>query len=83
MYRHRREAIAIPLDVQPVGQVESIPLLTALVEKTNDPDLRPYTKVLRLYVYPIALELPTLPKIDAESWRRGVAPLPHPSAIKL
>ena len=42
MYRHRREVIAIPPNVRPVGQVESIPLLTKLVEKTNDPDLRPY-----------------------------------------
>jgi len=83
MYRHRREVIALPPNVQPVGQVESIPLLTTLVEKTTDPDLRPYTKVLRLYIYPIALKLSIIPKIDKESWRREVKPLPHPSANKL
>lgn len=83
MYRHRREAMIIPANVQIVGRVEFIPLLTSMVEKSGDPDFRPYTKVLRLYVYPIALELPIIPKIgENPGMSEDVQPLPQHRSLK-
>ena len=65
LFRHRRPAFAIPSNAQVVGRVQSIPLLTTMVKLTSDPDLRPYSKIIRLYPYPIGPESPTLPKIHS------------------
>lgn len=81
MFKHRRETLEIPPNVVVVGQIESIPLLTSLVETTKDPDLRPFTKILRVYVYPIAVDFPMLPKIDGDEWQGRDTQLPGLSTI--
>lgn len=51
----------IPPGVRGEGFVESIPKLTDLVFTTKDPDIRPFTTILRVYAYPATLEVYNLP----------------------
>ena len=62
-YRHRRTetGMNIPPGVRGEGFVESIPKLTDLVFTTKDPDIRPFTTILRVYAYPATLEVYNLP----------------------
>lgn len=43
-----------------------IPRLTDMVEKSNDPDLRPFTVVKRVYPYPVDGDEVMLPTIEKQ-----------------
>ena len=65
MYQHRRAVEEIPEGAQVVGEIESIPLLTTMVTLSTDPELRPFTTILRVYPFPIIVSPTTLPLIQA------------------
>ena len=81
MYRHDTRKIEIPEDSQPVGSIESIPNLTTLVQTSTDVDIRPFTKILRIYPYPASSERKALPKINRQRQKQCKRPLPPFQAI--
>jgi len=78
MYKHQRQAMAVPAGTQAVGRVEVIPKLTTMVEQTKDPELRPFTKVMRIYPFPVTQEKPKLPKINKRRQIQSASQLPSP-----
>jgi len=77
-FRHRRTAnwAEIPEGTHGEGEVEGIPKLTELLKTTKDADLRPYSKVLRVYAFPPSQDRPCLPKISNHP--QAVQSLPPP-----
>lgn len=74
-FRHRRTENWESLP-QGVGEVESIPMLTDLVRMSKDADLRPYSKVVKLYPFPAIQGRICLPKLG--SYPQGSQTLPPP-----
>lgn len=68
--------MAVPAGIQSIGKVETIPKLTELVEQTKDPELRPFTKVLRIYPFPATQEKRRLPKINKRRQTQSAVQLP-------
>lgn len=80
LYRHQRQTMQVPADALAEGSVEEIPRLTSMVERTKDPDLRPFSKVIRIYPYPVTQERTKLPKISKRRQTQGSSALPSPKS---
>lgn len=83
-YRHRTPLLeAVPDGVRAAERYEtSIPQLTGLLSWCTDPDLRPFSRVVRIYYWPVARAAPVLPALSPVSAQEPGALLPRRSDLE-